>query len=117
MCFGEKEAHARTNVLCSCTEDVWEQTGFSPAHIALLHLLSSVFIRSINSRLAVKTSLARDSRSSALVGSISSLLFLASANNAGSERVLLNASRSIFTRSAGMPGVAMMGRPNSPEAN
>jgi len=73
-------------------------------------------MRSIKSLLAERTSVASDSSSSPPVGSISRFFFFASTSNSGSLRVFEYASRRILIRSGGIPGVATIGRPNSPEA-
>jgi hypothetical protein len=72
---------------------------------------------SITSLGAETISLASASRFSPLIGSISRRLFFASANSSGSLKVLAKASRNILTLSGGIPGVAMIGRPKSPEAS
>src|SRR5215470_19881804 len=62
------------------------------------------------------TSLASDSSSSPATGETGQSLFFASDKSSGALKVLFKASRNIFTRSAGTPGGATMGRPNSPGA-
>src|SRR5437764_1016917 len=61
------------------------------------------------------TSFARPSNFSPRTGLISHCRLFASATNSGSLSILIYPSRRILTRSGGIPGVAMIGRPNAPE--
>src|SRR5215211_670978 len=76
-----------------------------------IHLARSAFaVRSTTSFGVAATVFASSCKYSPLAGSNSDFDWLISARNSGSRVVAVKASRSAFTRSAGMPGVARIER-------
>src|SRR6476660_56913 len=78
---------------------------------------SSFFILAMTSGGWLITSLTIFSSSSPGTGSRSNCRLSISARNSGSFTVALKASRRIFTRSAGIPGVPITGRPSWQDAS